>query len=119
MRTGFSNRRTHRGMRPLCGNSRSGGTQRVRRRASLSDLYCRRSLSNFFGPRLCRRASLPPVHSPGIAVLRLPRVASLGVLTTLVPSLMTALQTNSIAGQLWVVEVGRIRVYETPSLLDA
>jgi predicted nuclease of predicted toxin-antitoxin system len=60
----------------------------------------------------------PPLHSPGIAVLRLPRVASLEILTNLVRSLMTALQTNSIAGRLWVVEVGRIRVYETSNSVD-
>ena len=54
----------------------------------------------------------PPRNTPGIAVLRLPRVASLGLLTGLVRGLLTALQTTSIAGQLWVVEAGRVRVYE-------
>jgi predicted nuclease of predicted toxin-antitoxin system len=54
----------------------------------------------------------PPRNTPGIAVLRLPRVASLGLLTGLVRGLLTALQTASIAGRLWAVEAGRIRVYE-------
>jgi hypothetical protein len=42
----------------------------------------------------------------------LPRVASLDLLTRLVRGLLEALQTASIAGRLWVVEAGRIRVYE-------
>ena len=54
----------------------------------------------------------PPLDTPGIAVLRLPRVASLSLLTGLVRSLLAALEIESIAGRLWVVEVGRIRVYE-------
>jgi predicted nuclease of predicted toxin-antitoxin system len=54
----------------------------------------------------------PPINTPGIAVLRLPRTTSLRLLTNLVQSLLDALRTTSIAGRLWVVEVGRIRVYE-------
>ena len=54
----------------------------------------------------------PPRGTPGIAVLRLPRVASPGVLASLARSLLAALEAGSIAGRLWVVEVGRIRVYE-------
>ena len=54
----------------------------------------------------------PPHNAPGIAVLRLPRVMSLSLLTGLVRRLLEALQTESIAGRLWVVEAGRIRVYE-------
>ena len=56
----------------------------------------------------------PPRNTPGIAVLRLPRVASLSLLTGLVRGLLAALQTASITGRLWVVEAGRIRVYEEP-----
>jgi predicted nuclease of predicted toxin-antitoxin system len=52
----------------------------------------------------------PPSNTPGIAVLRLPRVASLSLLTGLVRNLLAALQTASITGRLWVVEAGRIRV---------
>jgi predicted nuclease of predicted toxin-antitoxin system len=54
----------------------------------------------------------PPHDTPGIAVLRLPRTASPSLLTFWVRSLLAALQAASIAGQLWVVEAGRIRVYE-------
>ena len=54
----------------------------------------------------------PPRNTAGIAALRPPRVASLSLLTGLVRGLLAALQTASIAGRLWVVEAGRIRVYE-------
>ncbi|MGC9971322.1 MAG: DUF5615 family PIN-like protein [Bryobacteraceae bacterium] len=60
----------------------------------------------------------PPHNAPGIAVLRLPRVASPDLLTGLVRSLLAALQTASIDGQLWVVEAGRIRVYEEPGAVE-
>jgi predicted nuclease of predicted toxin-antitoxin system len=58
----------------------------------------------------------PPRNTPGVAVLRLPRSTSVSLLTGLVRSLLTALRTASITGQLWVVEVGRIRVYEEDKL---
>jgi len=61
----------------------------------------------------------PPRNTPGIAVLRLPRVASPGLLTDLVRSLLAALETASLAGQLWVVEAGRIRVYGEAEPLDS
>jgi hypothetical protein len=51
-------------------------------------------------------------------VLRLPRVASMSLLTGLVRSLLAALHAASISGQLWVVEAGRIRVYEEPETLE-
>ena len=60
----------------------------------------------------------PPSNTPGITVLRLPRVASLSLLPGLVRSLLSALQTASIAGRLWVVEAGRIRVYEEAGSLE-
>jgi predicted nuclease of predicted toxin-antitoxin system len=56
----------------------------------------------------------PPRNTAGIAVLRPPRTASLSILTSLVRSLLTALQSESIAGRLWVVEIGRVRVHEEP-----
>ena len=47
----------------------------------------------------------PPGNSHGIAVLRPPPSASLGVLYALMRNLLTALQAEPIAGRLWVVEV--------------
>jgi predicted nuclease of predicted toxin-antitoxin system len=60
----------------------------------------------------------PPPKTPGIAVLRLPRVASLSLLRGLVRSVLAAIQTESIAGRLWVVEAGRIRVHEQARSFD-
>jgi len=51
-------------------------------------------------------------------VLRLPRVASLSLLTGQVRSLLAALQTASIGGRRWVVEPGRIRYFEEAGSLE-
>lgn len=53
----------------------------------------------------------PPHQSAGIAVVRLGKGASPEQLATLVRGLLLALQTRPIAGRLWVVESGRIRVH--------
>ncbi len=53
----------------------------------------------------------PPRNTPGIAVLRLPRAASLPLLTGLVQSLLAALHSETITGRLWVVEGGRVRIH--------
>jgi predicted nuclease of predicted toxin-antitoxin system len=53
----------------------------------------------------------PPRNTPGIAVLRLPRVASLALLTGFVQSLLAALHSETITGRLWVVEAGRVRIH--------
>jgi predicted nuclease of predicted toxin-antitoxin system len=55
----------------------------------------------------------PPARSPGIVVLRPPHTASLTLLRALVRELLTALQTETIEGRLWVVEAGRIRVHQS------
>jgi predicted nuclease of predicted toxin-antitoxin system len=60
----------------------------------------------------------PPHRSAGIAVLRLPRTVSLSVLIELVRNLLAAVERESIAGRLWVVEVGRIRVHDRSSDTD-
>jgi predicted nuclease of predicted toxin-antitoxin system len=53
----------------------------------------------------------PPHTGAGVAVLRLSRTVSLGLLTELVRSVLSAMERESIAGRLWVVEIGRIRVH--------
>jgi predicted nuclease of predicted toxin-antitoxin system len=53
-----------------------------------------------------------PSDYSGIAVLRLPKKASLEDLLQTVQTLANGLQQNSIAGHLWIVEKGRIRVYQ-------
>ena len=53
-----------------------------------------------------------PSHYRGIAVLRLPARPSAADLTGLVGTLADALKTELLSGKLWIVEAGRIRVYQ-------
>lgn len=53
-----------------------------------------------------------PSRYSGIAVLRLPGRASHGQLLSLVRTLAGALEAEIIAGKLWIVEIGRIRIYQ-------
>jgi predicted nuclease of predicted toxin-antitoxin system len=53
----------------------------------------------------------PRSHS-GIAVLRMPPKSSTTQLLSLMKTLAGALETESIDGRLWIVEIGRIRVHQ-------
>jgi predicted nuclease of predicted toxin-antitoxin system len=53
-----------------------------------------------------------PSRYPGIAVLRIPPKASAADLLALIETLADALKTEALTGKLWIVEIGRIRVYE-------
>lgn len=53
-----------------------------------------------------------PSQYPGIAVLRLPKKASAADLLSVIHTLCDGLKHNSLAGKLWIVEKGRIRVYQ-------
>jgi predicted nuclease of predicted toxin-antitoxin system len=55
----------------------------------------------------------PPGLGSGIALLRVSRNPSLPLLEELVRQLLQAVDQRSIAGQLWIVEAGRIRAYGT------
>jgi predicted nuclease of predicted toxin-antitoxin system len=55
-----------------------------------------------------------PSQYPGIAVLRLPPKPSEVDLTTLIRTLALALARDSMAGKLWIVESGRVRIYQEP-----
>ncbi len=58
---------------------------------------------------------LPSQYS-GIAVLRLPNKPSAADLARAIETLTTALGKESIEGRLWIVESGRVRIYqEKPS----
>ncbi|MCX6626908.1 MAG: hypothetical protein NTW28_04665 [Candidatus Solibacter sp.] len=57
-------------------------------------------------------ARFPPHQIAGIAVLRLPKGASLSLLEKFVSDLLSMLGTEPITGRLWIVEAGRIRVHE-------
>lgn len=52
-----------------------------------------------------------PANYSGIAVIRLSGRASYAELLTAVTTFAIALETESIDHQLWIVEIGRIRVY--------
>jgi predicted nuclease of predicted toxin-antitoxin system len=54
----------------------------------------------------------PPKDTGGIAVIRLPRNPSLSTLEQLIRQLLKNLESMAIAGQLWIVEVGRVRVHQ-------
>jgi predicted nuclease of predicted toxin-antitoxin system len=54
---------------------------------------------------------MPPEHYAGIVVLRHPRLR-LRAIQQLIRQLIVALEDHSPAGQLWVVEPGRIRVHQ-------
>lgn len=59
----------------------------------------------------------PARNTSGVVVLRPSRAPSMALLNALVRDLLTALQTESIEGRLWVVEPGRVRVHEdTPKI---
>lgn len=53
-----------------------------------------------------------PSRYAGIAVLRLPDRPSHGQLHLLMQTLANALPSEAIEGKLWIVEIGRIRIYQ-------
>lgn len=56
----------------------------------------------------------PPSQHHGIAVLRGPARMSAGALDRLLATFIGALGTLPFAGALWIVEEGRVRVFEPP-----
>jgi predicted nuclease of predicted toxin-antitoxin system len=55
----------------------------------------------------------PPQKTGGIVVIRVPRNPSLSLLENLVKQFLQALEKMSVEKQLWIVEVGRIRIHQT------
>lgn len=53
-----------------------------------------------------------PNDYPGIAVLRLPKKATAEDLLQTIETFARALERNALAGRLWIVEKGRLRVYQ-------
>jgi predicted nuclease of predicted toxin-antitoxin system len=53
-----------------------------------------------------------PTAYPGIAVLRLPSEPSARVLNELLQTLAGALEREQLDGRLWIVEIGRLRIYQ-------
>jgi predicted nuclease of predicted toxin-antitoxin system len=53
-----------------------------------------------------------PSDYPGISVLRLPRKATQRNLLDAIRTLIGALERDTLLGKLWIVEIGRIRIYQ-------
>jgi hypothetical protein len=53
-----------------------------------------------------------PSEYAGIAVLRLPKKATAEDLRQIIETFAKGLQQNPLAGKLWIVEKGRIRIYQ-------
>ena len=53
----------------------------------------------------------PPARHSGVAVLRLPRKPAHTDLDQAIGTLVGALRGQSLGQQLWIVEIGRVRVY--------
>jgi hypothetical protein len=53
----------------------------------------------------------PPHLSAGMAVIRVPRNPSLDLLIRLVNDFLDGLRMEHVAGRLWIVEPGRIRIH--------
>jgi len=54
----------------------------------------------------------PPTRSAGIAVIRLPKNPSLNLLERLIREFLSVLTHSPIAGNLWIIEPGRIRMHQ-------
>jgi predicted nuclease of predicted toxin-antitoxin system len=52
-----------------------------------------------------------PSASAGVAIFRMPKNPTIHLLERMIGRLLDALESGSIAGQLWIVEVTRIRVH--------
>lgn len=55
----------------------------------------------------------PPVNSAGIVIIRVPKNPTLATLESLVKQFLLALEETPIAGKLWIVEMGRIRIHQS------
>jgi len=60
-----------------------------------------------------RLAKQHEIQTAGIAVIRIPKNPSLPLLESLIRQFLHALNTTSISNQLWIIEVGRIRVHQS------
>ena len=61
---------------------------------------------------LCSRERRCLVTSAGVAVVRVPRNPSPDLLSSMIGGLLRALPAHPVAGSLWIVEPGRIRIHQ-------
>ena len=62
---------------------------------------------DFANPLVC-----PPADYAGIAVIRLPKRPTAADLQAGLETLVRALNVESLAGRLWIVERGRVRIHQ-------
>ncbi|KAA0231447.1 hypothetical protein EDS67_02560 [candidate division KSB1 bacterium] len=55
----------------------------------------------------------PPYQTAGLAVIRIPKDPTLALLESLIRQFLQVIQTTSVNKQLWIVEIGRIRVHQS------
>lgn len=55
----------------------------------------------------------PPQQAAGLAVIRIPKNPTLPLLESLIRQFLLTLNTVSIDQQLWIIEVGRIRMHQS------
>jgi len=55
----------------------------------------------------------PPQQTNGIIVIRVPRNPSLALLENLIEQMLQTVSQMSVQKQLWIVEVGRIRIHQS------
>ncbi|HYM13476.1 MAG TPA: DUF5615 family PIN-like protein [Bryobacterales bacterium] len=61
----------------------------------------------------------PPGEAAGIAVIRVSKNPNLPLLERLIRELLDAVAQIPIAGELWIVEVGRIRLHQSETGRDS
>lgn len=57
----------------------------------------------------------PPARSAGVAIIWIPKNPTLDLLERLIREFLSALTHSPIAGNLWIVEPGRIRMHQVDS----
>ncbi len=60
----------------------------------------------------------PPNQAGGIVVIRVPRNPSLHLLEGLISQFLQILSQKSVEKQLWIVEVGRIRIHQSETSME-
>jgi predicted nuclease of predicted toxin-antitoxin system len=61
----------------------------------------------------CDVTRFPPSQSAGIVVIRVAKTPTLHLLEKLVDYFLNAIKTTPIKNELWIVEIGRIRIHQS------
>jgi predicted nuclease of predicted toxin-antitoxin system len=93
----------------VAGQQMSGATDEDLIQACHSESRCLITLDLDFGNPL----RFKPANYFGIAVIRLSGRASYSELLAAISTFAKALETETITGKLWIVEVGRIRIHRS------